>query len=164
MPEPLPGALPPFELGKAHLVAEGDAAAILAYGYPVVTALAARRLLASEGHLVAVYDARFAKPIDRDLIQRLVRTGIPILTVEDHQVSGGFGTCVLEACSELGLPTENLHRAGLPDRFIPHGSRREQEAEAGIDAETLASRLRPMLRTRHSAGARAAAAWRAVWT
>jgi 1-deoxy-D-xylulose-5-phosphate synthase len=164
VPEPLPIEIPPFALGKAHCLEEGDDAAILAYGYPVLTALAVRKILAAEGHRVAVYDARFAKPLDRDLIRDLVQSGAPVLTLEDHQLSGGFGTCVLEACSEMGLPTERIHRAGLPDQFIPHGSRKEQEAEAGIDAATLAARLRPTLRRRQSPGARAAAAWRSVWT
>jgi 1-deoxy-D-xylulose-5-phosphate synthase len=164
VPEPLPGELPPFVLGKAHLVAPGTAAAILAYGYPVLTALQARAILAAEGHLVAVYDARFAKPLDRDLIRELVRAGIPILTLEDHRVDGGFGSCVLEACNEMGLPAEAVLRAGLPDRYIGHGSRREQEAEAGIDAATLAARLRPIVRRERGAVARATAAWRSVWT
>jgi 1-deoxy-D-xylulose-5-phosphate synthase len=164
VPEPLPGEVPPFVLGKAHLVAPGTAAAILAYGYPVVTALKARAILAAEGLLVSVYDARFAKPLDRDLIRDLVRAGIPILTLEDHQLNGGFGSCVLEACNEMGLPADAVQRAGLPDRFIPHGARREQEAEAGIDADTLARRLRPLVRRDRGAVARAAAAWRSVWT
>jgi 1-deoxy-D-xylulose-5-phosphate synthase len=164
VPDPLPGELPPFELGKAHLVAAGTDAAVLAYGYPVLAALGARNLLAAEGRLVAVYDARFAKPIDRDLIRSLVRSGIPILTVEDHQIDGGFGSCVLEACNEMGLPADNVHRAGLPDRFIAHGSRKEQEAEAGIDAASLADRLRKLLGRERGSVARAAAAWRSVWT
>ena len=164
VPEPLPGELPPFTLGRAHLLAAGGDAAILAYGTTAAAALAARQALAAEGHLVSVYDARFAKPLDLDLIRALVRAGIPILTVEDHQVSCGFGSCVLEACNEMGLPTDRIHRAGLPDRFIGHGSRQEQQVEAGIDAVSLAGRLRALLRRRRGAVARAAAAWRTLST
>src|SRR5206468_9117235 len=69
VPEPLPGELPPFMLGRAHLLASGGDAAILAYGSTAAAALAAHQALAAEGHLVSVYDARFAKPIDRDLIR-----------------------------------------------------------------------------------------------
>lgn len=146
VPEPLEGDLPPFELGKAHRLAEGDALAVLAYGFPVNNALAARRQLAAEGHEVAVFDARFAKPIDRELIRRLVESGTPILTVEDHQAAGGFGTCVLEACNEMRLATEKIHRLGLPDRFIYQGSRKDQQEEAGIDAAAIAEKAREVLR------------------
>lgn len=146
VPQALDEPVPPFELGRAHRLAPGDDAAILAYGYPANSALAARRTLAAEGRHVAVYDARFAKPIDRELIRALVAASIPIVTVEDHQVTGGFGSSVLEACNEMGLPADNVHRLGLPDRFIAHGSRREQEAEAGIDADALVLLLRRLLR------------------
>jgi 1-deoxy-D-xylulose-5-phosphate synthase len=146
VPEATAGELPPFVLGKAHRLADGGDAAILAYGYPVNTALAARRLLAVDGFAVAVYDARFARPIDREMVRETAGSGLPVVTLEDHQASGGFGSCVIEACNEMGLPADNVHRLGLPDRFIPHGSRREQEAEAGIDAAAVADRLRKLLR------------------
>jgi len=150
----------PFELGRAHRLAEGGDLAILAYGFPANNALAARHQLVSEGYSIAVYDARFAKPIDRDLIRRLVEARTPILTVEDHQVMGGFGTCVLEACNEMRLPTEAVHRLGLPDRFIAHGSRKDQQAEAGIDAASIVERAREVLRERVPAGAAAASVGR----
>jgi len=148
VPEALPIEVPPFELGKAHCLEPGDGVAILAYGFPANNALAARRQLALEGHSVAVYDARFAKPVDRDLIASLVEKGTPILTVEDHQLTGGFGACVLEACNEMSLSTQAIHRLGLPDRFISHGSRKEQQEEAGIDAASIASKLREILQER----------------
>jgi 1-deoxy-D-xylulose-5-phosphate synthase len=129
---------PPFELGKAHLLAPGSDLAILAYGFPANNALVARKTLAEEGYSVAVYDARFAKPVDIDLLRDLVRSGVPVLTVEDHHVTGGFGACVLEACHDHGLATQNIHRLGLPDGWIYQGSRSEQQAEAGIDAASIA--------------------------
>ncbi|MDH3583321.1 MAG: hypothetical protein OER86_03820, partial [Phycisphaerae bacterium] len=72
-------------------------------------------------------------------------SGQPVLTVEDHALAGGFGSCVLEACHEQGLPTQRLSRLGLADRWIHHGGRREQLAEAGIDAAAIARRVREML-------------------
>lgn len=141
VPEPVQGqATPPFELGRANLLAEGPDLAILAYGFPVNHALEARRLLAERGRSVAVYDARFAKPIDTELIRELVESGMRILTVEDHTLAGGFGTMVLETCNDLGFPTEEIHRLGLPDRWIYQGSRAGQQAEAGIDADAIAAR------------------------
>jgi 1-deoxy-D-xylulose-5-phosphate synthase len=129
---------PPFELGKANLLAPGTDLAIVAYGFPANHALRARETLAEAGYSVAVYDARFAKPVDIDLIRDLVHSGTPVLTVEDHQLTGGFGACVLEACHEQGLATQSIHRLGLPDRWIYQGSRSEQQAEAGIDADSIA--------------------------
>jgi 1-deoxy-D-xylulose-5-phosphate synthase len=138
VPSPIQAKTPPFELGRANLVAEGNELAILAYGFPVLNALEARELLREKGHSVAVYDARFAKPVDIELIREVLGSGTPILTVEDHHITGGFGACVLESCADHRLPTENIHRLGLPDRWIYHGSRSDQQAEAGIDAAGIA--------------------------
>jgi 1-deoxy-D-xylulose-5-phosphate synthase len=146
VPTPVQGdSTPPFELGQANLLADGDQLAILAYGFPANHALQARQALSEQGFSVAVYDARFAKPVDTDLVERLVRKRTPILTVEDHHVACGFGAAVLEACNERGLPTEGIHRLGLPDRWIYQGARREQLAEAGIDADGIALEVRRIL-------------------
>jgi 1-deoxy-D-xylulose-5-phosphate synthase len=139
VPAPVQGpATPPFELGRANRLAEGQDLAILGYGFPVNHALAARARLSEEGFSVAVWDARFAKPIDMELLRRLIQARTPILTVEDHHVGCGFGAAVLEACNAEGLPTDQIHRLGLPDRFIYHGARADQQAEAGIDAAGIA--------------------------
>ncbi len=134
VPQPVQAATPPFEAGRANLLAEGDELAILAYGFPVHAALAARERLAQQGRSAAVYDARFAKPLDLDLLRELTASEIPILTVEDHHVFGGFGSCVADACLDHRLPTDRLHRLGLPDAWIYQGSRGDQLAAAGIDA------------------------------
>ena len=137
---------PPFELGRASLLAPGSDLAILAYGFPANHALEARQALEREGCSVAVWDARFAKPVDTELLEKLIASGIPVLTVEDHARIGGFGSCVLEACHARGLPTQAIHCVGLPDRWIYQGSRVGQLAEAGIDAQSIAAAARQMLR------------------
>lgn len=127
---------PPFELGKARLL-QGDPddaqVAILAYG---VTALAAAEAAESlEDELsVVLYDARFAKPVDRGLIRRLLEARTPIVTIEDHGLGGGFGACVLEAACEMGLDASRVTRLGLPDQWILQDSRANQLAEVGLDA------------------------------
>ncbi|HXV75239.1 MAG TPA: transketolase C-terminal domain-containing protein, partial [Candidatus Polarisedimenticolaceae bacterium] len=98
--------------------------------------------LADEGISLAVYDARFAKPVDLELLERLIGGDVPILTVEDHHLIGGFGACVIEACHDRGLSTAGIHRLGLPDGWIYQGSRGQQLAEAGIDAAAIAERAR----------------------
>jgi len=142
VPDPaLSDTVAPFELGRANLLAEGSDAAILAYGFPANHALVAREQLKERGYTVAVYDARFAKPVDLELIRVLIASGVPILTVEDHAVMGGFGSCVIEACNENGLATQTIHRLGLPDKWIYQGGRGEQQRAAGIDADGIARRL-----------------------
>ena len=145
---------PPFELGRANLLAKGSDLALLAYGFPVHNALVARERLNEQGHSVAVYDARFAKPVDIDLIRELIATEIPILTVEDHHIMGGFGSCVVDACVDSRLSTDNIHRLGLPDRWIYQGSRADQQAEAGIDADSIVRTAERILKQAKSARSR----------
>ena len=137
---------PPFELGRARPLVEHDSPdlAILGYGVMAVEAIEAVRQLQGE-YKVSVWDARFAKPVDVPLLRSLLGRGIPVLTVEDHSVRGGFGSCVLEACNEHGLDARLVTRLGLPDSWIYQGERREQLAEAGLDAPGIAATVRAVL-------------------
>lgn len=138
---------PPFELGHARCLrpAEHADVAVLAYGVPAMTALDAAEQL--DGELsVEVWDARFAKPVDIDLVSRLLKARIPILCVEDHGLIGGFGTAVVDAAAEGGLDASQVSKAGLPDSWIYQGSRGEQLAEAGIDIEGLVKAIRASAR------------------
>ncbi|MGE3107512.1 MAG: 1-deoxy-D-xylulose-5-phosphate synthase [Phycisphaerales bacterium] len=116
--------------------------AVVAFGTPAIDALAAAYSLAADGYRVAVYDARFAKPIDRDLVRGLLAANIPVITVEDHSIVGGFGTCFLEAAADMHLDASRVTRLGLPDSWIMQNSRAKQLAEAGIDAPGIARAIR----------------------
>lgn len=116
-------------------------AAILAYGTTALTSLEAAERLAPETRS-AVYDARFAKPVDIALVEQLISAGIPILTVEDHSIQGGFGSAVLEAASQRGLDTSNITRLALPDEWVYQDSRANQLAEVGLDAAGIARAVR----------------------
>jgi 1-deoxy-D-xylulose-5-phosphate synthase len=149
-------ACPPFVLGKARcLTPELDTAstsppdaAILAFGTPAIDALAAAETLASEGHRVAVYDARFAKPVDHELVRTLLTRRTPIVTVEDHSVIGGFGSAVVDAAQHMGLfgggglDASPIIRLGIPDAWIYQDSRKRQLELAGIDAPAIAAATR----------------------
>ncbi|MHB1157584.1 MAG: 1-deoxy-D-xylulose-5-phosphate synthase [Phycisphaerales bacterium] len=138
----------PFQLGKAVKIADGNDLAILAYGFPVNASLKAREILADHsggGIHAAVYDARFAKPVDIELLRSLIESNMPIITVEDHATIGGFGSCVLEACNQAMLPTHRIKRLGLPDRFIMQDSRGNQLKEAGIDPDSIAAAAQKLL-------------------
>ena len=141
---------PPFELGKARRLTDAGAdltgesrpdAAVLAYGVPAIDALSAADTLAGD-YRVAVYDARFAKPVDVKLIRELIEAGVPIVTVEDHSAIGGFGSAVIDAAQESGLDTSGVSRMGLPDSWILQDSRPNQLKEAGIDTGSIAAAVR----------------------
>ena len=148
-PEPVQQGTPAFELGKASLVhsskAEQPAAAVLAYGVMVNTALAALPELTQQGYDIAIYDARFAMPIDIDLIRSLIEQGVPIITIEDHALEGGFGSIVLDACNREGLPTDQIKRLGMPKAWIGPDSRGNQLTEAGLTPDRLASAVRELI-------------------
>ena len=100
VPAPLP-ACPPFELGRSRKLRDGDDATILCYGVTSTYALAAADLLAEQGLDVSVVNARFAKPIDEDMVRDAFASGAPVVTAEDHSIAGGFGS-VLGMLPELG--------------------------------------------------------------
>ncbi len=159
---------PAFELGKARLLTPGfedlDAArpdaAVLAFGTPAIDALEAAGELGGE-YRVAVWDARFAKPVDAALVRALLSRGIPIVTVEDHSVVGGFGAAVLESAAAQGLNASGVRVVGLPDAWILQDSRSSQKREAGIDAAGIARAIRGAFAARGEGVARGDAAARA---
>lgn len=134
---------PEFELGRSRMLRKGDDATLLVYGALCHEALAAAATLADEGIEVGIINARFAKPIDREMVALALETGRPVLTIEDHTIAGGFGSAVLETACELGLDARSIVRLGLPvDGFVAHGSRSAQLAECGIDATGIATAVR----------------------
>lgn len=140
------GTAPPFEMGRSRQLRKGRDATILAYGSAVADALAAAELLATGSVYARVVNARFARPVDRDMVTTALLADHPVITVEDHAINGGFGSAVLETAQELRLPTERICRLGIPaDRFIQHGSRSGQLAECGIDAAGIAAAVQQEL-------------------
>lgn len=137
---------PPFALGKARLLASPaedpfeTELAVLAYGTLAVDAVHAAKRLGGQAR-VSVWDGRFAKPVDADLVRSLVERQIPIVTVEDHSVVGGFGSaiteCASEIASQLGVPMPRISRVGLPDRWVYQDSRNKQLVEVGLDVAGL---------------------------
>ncbi len=126
---PLSRELHKLEIGKAELLspatldeAEQADCTVLAYGSTVAQAEEAAKELASEGLRVAVVNARWAKPLDEELILRLAKGTRRLVTVEDHVVAGGFGSAVLELLERKGIKGVDVHVIGLPDTFVEHGA------------------------------------------
>ncbi len=126
---PLDKELRKLEIGKAELLspatveeAEQQDCVLLAYGSPVEQAEKAARELAAEGIHVAVVNARWAKPLDAELILRLAKCTRRVVTIEDHVVAGGFGSAVLELLESHNLSHIDVRVIGFPDRPIEHGA------------------------------------------
>jgi 1-deoxy-D-xylulose-5-phosphate synthase len=146
LPEDRFGPAPPFELGRARtlITHEKPDAAILAYGTCAIAAIEAIDLLDNE-YAVELHDARFAKPVDLTLVRRLVEAGVPIVTIEDHGLRGGFGANVVDECNHAGLDASRITRLGMPERWISQGARTEQHEEIGIDPPAIARTIRAIL-------------------
>lgn len=156
VPEPFAPCAPLAE-GRAEVLREGDDGALLAYGAMVERAWRAAEILEKGGAHVAVVNARFAKPVDADLVARLCRRQPFVLTLEDHMLAGGFGSAVLEAAAAVGARSDKIRRLGLPDRYIPHGSRDIHLAALGLSVEGIARAAAELLGRRIDVDAVAAA-------
>ncbi|MEO2010090.1 MAG: transketolase C-terminal domain-containing protein, partial [Pirellulaceae bacterium] len=117
---------------------------ILCGGALLFDCLSAARDLAKDGLDVGVVNARFVKPIDRDVVRRaLEETGF-ILTVEEAALSGGFGSAVLEVAAEMHLDTSRIRRIGIPDRYVEHGDRGQLLSDIGLDSAGIGSACREL--------------------
>jgi 1-deoxy-D-xylulose-5-phosphate synthase len=140
--DPEPRAL---AVGKAEVLRRGRHGSVWAVGSTVVPTLEAAERVAREGIELTVVNARFVKPLDRELLRleaERLGPGARIATVEEHVVAGGFGSAVLEAIAEMELEGVELMPIGIPDRFVPHGSQEVLRKSLGLDADSLTFRLR----------------------
>ena len=135
---PLPARGEPLEIGRGRVVRRGDAVALLSLGGRLSECLDAADQLQAAGVSTTVADARFAKPIDRDLVRELAGSHEVLITIEEGS-SGGFATQVLHVLSGEGLLDGGLRvrPMTLPDTFIDHDSPARQYAEAGLDARSI---------------------------
>lgn len=129
-----------LEIGKGRIVREGTTVAILSLGSRLKDALVAADTLETQGVSCTVADARFAKPLDTDLVARLAREHEVLVTVEEGSI-GGFGSFVLHSLNDQALLDGRLKVATLtlPDRYIDQDSPAKMIAEAGLDADGIAA-------------------------
>jgi 1-deoxy-D-xylulose-5-phosphate synthase len=134
----------PVELGKSEWIYKEDGVCIIALGGMMENAEKARDILKKEGTHVSLVNARFVKPLDRDMIIECARTHSLIVTIEDNALIGGFGSQVLECLASEGIEKEVLC-LGIPDRFIHQGSVDKLREELGLDPEGIAGSVRSKL-------------------
>jgi 1-deoxy-D-xylulose-5-phosphate synthase len=135
-------------LGRSRVLRHGSDATLIVYGALVENAMLAAQLLSMDNIEVELIDARFCKPLDAEMLSRVLRPGYPVLTVEDHSLQNGFGSAVLEHAVAHQLPTEQITRLGMPDRLLAHATRKEQLAEVGLDPVGLAASVRDAVANR----------------
>jgi 1-deoxy-D-xylulose-5-phosphate synthase len=138
----LPSVGVPLEIGKGRIVREGSSVALLSLGTRLQECLKAADILKSHGLTATVADARFAKPIDTDMVLRLAREHDVLITVEEGSI-GGFGAQVLHTLSESGALDKGLkvRTMVLPDTFIDQDSPTVMYAKAGLDAKGIVTRV-----------------------
>jgi 1-deoxy-D-xylulose-5-phosphate synthase len=138
-------------IGRGELLAEGERVALLGFGYGVSVAQEAAELLRAHDLNPTVADARFAKPLDGELVERLAADHDLVVTIEENVLPGGFGSAVLEhledAFAERPGERGRVLRIGIPDRYVTHGKPSLLRAEVGLTGESVAERVLASLRS-----------------
>ena len=133
-----------LQLGRAEILRWGTDGVILCFGTLLHDCVQASNTLRQQGLNIGVVNARFAKPLDQEVVARAVREAGFVITVEEGTLIGGFGSAVLETAADLGLDTRRVRRLGIPDCFIEHGERAELLADLQLDAPGIAQACREM--------------------
>ena len=153
---PLPDRAREIPIGTGEVLKEGERVALVGYGYGVPVALDAAALLAEHDLTVTVADARFAKPLDGQLLERLAAEHELVVTIEENVLAGGFGSGVLEhledAFDGAGESRARVMRVGLPDRYVTHGKPALLREEVGLTGAAVAERVTAAVRASESVG------------
>jgi 1-deoxy-D-xylulose-5-phosphate synthase len=139
---PMPAEGVPLEVGRGRVLRQGDKIALLCLGTRLGECLKAAEELAGYGLPTTVADARFAKPLDTDLVLRLAREHEVVITIEEGSI-GGFGSYVVQTLAETGVFDRGLKFRSmvLPDIFIDHDSPNAMYAQAGLDANGIVAKV-----------------------
>jgi len=133
-----------LQIGKAEVLSNGSDVAIFGLGPMITLAQELASRLDSEGYSAAVINPRFVKPLDLEVVEKYARRVNAFVTFEDHVLSGGFGSAMIEALSQLGLSVPVV-RIGWPDQFIEHGKVDHLRARYGLTVEAAQAQLQPYL-------------------
>lgn len=139
--ERLRGNVAPLKIGKAAVISKGSVVAILAFG-----AMVERCMVAAQSTGATMVNMRFIKPLDIGLLKRLAKTHTHFITVEDHAATGGAGSAVMESCAHHHIDVK-ITALGLPDTFLPHGSRDDILAQAQLSEQAIADKVATLFAT-----------------
>ncbi|ACJ33324.1 Deoxyxylulose-5-phosphate synthase [Anoxybacillus flavithermus WK1] len=138
---PMDKQLKKIPIGTWEMLREGTDVAILTFGTTIPMALQAAERLANEGISVQVVNARFIKPLDEAMLHTLLQQNMPLLTIEEAVLQGGFGSAVIEFAHDHGYHGAIIDRMGIPDRFIEHGGVSQLLEEIGLTTEHVMERI-----------------------
>ncbi|MER1956595.1 MAG: 1-deoxy-D-xylulose-5-phosphate synthase [Solibacillus sp.] len=137
-------------IGSWEVLREGSDAVILTFGTTIGMALEAAEKLAEQGVSVRVVNARFIKPMDEAMLHDIMKAELPILTIEESMLQGGFGSGVLEFAFDNGYRNIQLDRIGIPDEFIEHGEVDLLLAEIHVTADEAVKRITQLVPNKQS--------------
>ncbi|MFE8702533.1 1-deoxy-D-xylulose-5-phosphate synthase [Cytobacillus sp. FJAT-54145] len=143
---PMDETLQEIPIGTWEVLKDGEDAAILTFGTTIPMAMEAAEQLEKQGISVKVVNARFIKPLDEKMLLTIFGQNIPVLTIEEAVLQGGFGSTVLEFAHDKGYHHVTIERMGIPDRFIEHGSVKELLKEIGLTTEDVVQKLQTLAR------------------
>jgi 1-deoxy-D-xylulose-5-phosphate synthase len=152
---PMDAELQVIPIGSWEVLREGTDAAILTFGTTIPMALKAADRLAKQGIQVEVINARFIKPLDVHMLHQLVKRDLPLFTVEEAVLQGGFGSSILEFLQDHDYTAVSVSRMGIPDHFIEHGNVDELLNEIHITADELVVRIQNKMNKTDKAGTHA---------
>lgn len=135
----------PIERGRGEWITHGRDGTIICCGALLSACAQAVEQLAAEGIHFGLVNARFVKPLDADLICRVIRESPAVVTVEEGVLQGGFGSAVLEVANDAMLDTSHVRRLGIPDQFIEHAEREELLEDLGLTPEGISEVCREMV-------------------
>jgi 1-deoxy-D-xylulose-5-phosphate synthase len=141
---PMDETLTAIPIGSWEVLKEGRDVAILTFGTTIPMAMEAAGILEKQGRSVKVINARFIKPLDESLMTSLLQLNIPLLTIEEAILQGGFGSAVLEFSHDHGFHHGEIERMGIPDQFIEHGNVHELLEEIGLTTEGIVKKINSM--------------------
>jgi len=124
-------------IGTWEVLKDGNDVSILTFGTTIEMALEAAKLLKKHGIMAKVVNARFIKPLDVTMLHNILKTGMPIVTIEEAVLEGGFGSAILEFAHDHQYYDAKIARMGIPDRFIEHGSVNKLLEEIGLTTEKV---------------------------
>jgi len=142
---PLDDELKKIPIGSWEVLREGSDACILTFGTTIQMSLEAANNLQKLGISVKVVNARFIKPMDEAMLLSILNTGMPILTVEEAILQGGFGSAVIEFAHDHAFYQQVIDRIGITDQFIEHGSVKDLLQEIGLTAESIVHKIQNIL-------------------
>jgi 1-deoxy-D-xylulose-5-phosphate synthase len=141
---PMDEELKSIPIGTWEVLKEGKDAAILTFGTTILMAFEAAEKLEKQGYSIKIINARFIKPLDEKMLHELMSENIPILTIEEAILQGGFGSSILEFVHDHGYHQTIIDRMGIPDHFIEHGEVDELLNEIGFTTENAVLKIQAL--------------------